>query len=555
MKSLVFLPSNTAHRPRKDQELIQAVARSHAAKAGRPRRGKRRSDVWTPQVSRANTPDQQGDGDGDGDGNNAAQPAPWARSVIQRGNSDPFQSFAVPITPRVNQLLSFYTRNILPIMYSTSMVPSVSNTAIVGFRVVEARDDYQSVLSVLQDQNNAVGFFLTQTIAMAGLSESQQLSREAIHLKARALTALQDQMKKSGEPDTAVIESMLLLLNAAVYAGDIAEARLHLKFVKKLLDERAVRRGPQSIGIVLLFRILYMDLAVSTTYTIQTVLDVDKWVPEMLNVALQPTRPKSNFRPPPIAGFLANMDGCLTEPLLTIFFECRRLLWVWWRQPARAVLESGPDVFTIDTHPETFTFRWLYSQLYVFSCRLANHIGSLQYASPDLERLARDAVACDNKELVQYIQRILSVAMLTLLAASCTKVLVAGHPLRPGSELLLERLESAIQPALVSLSRSNTGQDLSMLDQWPSLGRALLWCTFIGATVESVVGLGAVGKVSSINPKAAAPFSDHFGLIVRRLHLQDKGEITTLLKRFIYNEHMLTDVEVWINALRGDGGL
>lgn len=553
MKQLVFLPSNTAQRPRKDQEIIQAVARSHAAKIGRPRKPKLerpRSYVLTPDTSRSATPDQQDDGYHP---IVLSQSSSWARSLVQRGNSDPFQSFAIPITPRVSQLLSFYATEILPIKYSTCMVPSASNSAIIGFRSVEATDDYHSVLAVLQDESSAVGFLLAQMTAMAELSQTQQHSREAMRFKARALAELKTQIAKPDRAHTALIESALGLLHAAVYAGDIAEARLHLEFVKTLLEERALRCGLNSIDIVLLFRVLYMDLAVSATYMAQTVLDVDRWVPGMLNIALRQTKPDFHFRPPPIAGFLSNIDASIADPLLTIFFECRRILWVWWLQPAQAVLESGPDIFTIATHPETYTFRWLYSQLYIYSCRLANRIASLQNDIPDLKKLASDAVPPESHALTRYIQRILSVALMALLGASCTKILVAGQPLTLGSELMLDRLKSALRPALTSLSESEIGRDYSTVQRWPNLGRTLLWCTFIGAAVERVNAQKAGGQISVTDSKAATPFSDQFVCVVKHMQLRSKEDVTELMKRFIYNEHMLPDAKVWDDALHGCG--
>ena len=523
MTSLVFLPSNTAQRSKKDQEVIQAFARSHAAKAGRPRKAKPRSFVWTKETSRSTSPEED--------------EVPSARSLVQRGNSDPFQSFAVSVTPRVTQLLSFYAEKLLPVRYSTSMVPSESNNAIVSFRQVEAADDYRSVVAVLQDQSSAIGFLLSQLTIMADLADSQALRVESMKLKARALVYVRAQLEDKVQADLGTIESVLLLLNAAVYAGDMLEARLHLKFLKRLLEERALQHGPHSIGIVLLFRALYMDLAVSTTYTTKTFLDVNSWVPEMLTIALSQTRPSPHFRPPPIASFLSNLDSSITAPLLTLFFESRRLLWVWWTQPARAVLESGPDVFTVDTHPETYTFRWLYSQLYIYSCQTSNLISSLQNESPDLDA----GHLSEYSRIAPYTQRILALALLTLLSASCTKILVAGQPLRPGSSLLLERLASAIRPALVLL---DLDQDL----QSHGLDRALLWCTYIGVTIERITPTPT--SIIPVDGSITQTFAAHFARTVKYMRLGSKDEITRLLKRFVYTDRMLADNQLWNDALQ-----
>lgn len=526
MTSLVFLPSNTAQRSKKDQEVIQAFARSHAAKVGRPRKTKKpRSYIWTQEISRSTSPEEQDE-------------APSARSLVQRGNSDPFQSFAVSVTPRVTQLLSFYAEKLLPVRYSTSMIPSVSNDAIVSFRNVEAADDYRSVVAVLHDQSNAIGFLLSQLTIMADLVDSQVLRVENMKIKARALKDFKTQLEKTSRPDIDTIESILLLLNASVYAGDMLEARLHLKFLRRLLEERALKHGPHSLGIVLLFRSLYMDLAVSTTYMTGTLLDVDRWVPEMLTIALSQTVPSPHFRPPPIATFLSNIDSSITNPLLTMFFECRRLLWVWWTQPARAILESGPDVFTVETHPETYTFRWLYSQLYIYSCQIANQVAALQGHNPDLS----GTDLTDTSVITPYTQRILAQALLALLSASCTKILVAGQPLKPGTGLLLERLESAIQPALTLLEHEANVYS-------HGLDRALLWCIFIGAAIERLHGTYSDGAGARAAGAERRVFASYFIRIVHHQELHGKDNVIRLLKRFIYNDHMLPDHQLWSDAI------
>jgi hypothetical protein len=222
-----------------------------------------------------------------------------------------------------------------------------------------------------------------------------------------------------------------------------------------------------------------------------------------------------------------------------LFFESRRLLWVWWTQPARAMLESGPDVFTVDTHPETYTFRWLYSQLYIYSCQLSNVIAVSSDEHLDLE----GSRTFDATGAASVVNRILALALLTLLSASCTKILVAGQPLRPGSDLMLERLGSALKSPYDLLTRDNN-HDVD----WNGLDRALLWCSAIGATVEQI--LERPTKPASATKSSQTHFVEWFGNLVQLMRLKSKDAVAQILERFVYNDRMLPYPELWEEALR-----
>jgi hypothetical protein len=536
MTSVVFLPANTQHRSKKDQEIIASFARSHAARAGRPPATKKssrfRNVKRSPQATNAVV-------------HHGSQPGPWlSGSLLQHGNSDPFDAFAVSITPRFNELLSFYSSTFLPVTYSSYMVPSNSTDAIIKFRNVESADDFRSTLAVLQDRDSAVGFFLAQLTILSRITPSSELRIERLRLRSEALEALKAGIEGEGFTTDAIIDSVLNLLHAAVFDGDLAEARMHLIFLRDRLVARVSRQqANESLGIVLLFRVLYMDLSVGVTYLTPTVFDVEHWVPQMLTLALQQAQTSTSFRPPPIAGFLANIDRALSEPLLNTVFECRRLLWVWWTQPTPVGNET---TLSIEAHPQTYTFRWLYSQLYVNSLRLSNLLVSLQDACPEglSPRNSPPTTSRQQRLSGKYIQRIVASSMLTLLSASCTKVLIAGQPLRAGSDFLLGRLRNDINPALEFLRHTS----FLASRQEEDLARAALWACCVGTAVESLKPPPSpVSSPVSDTSSAAVTnqFVDDFVFVARIMGLSSKPAVVHVLQRFIYNDHLLSNVTIW----------
>jgi hypothetical protein len=536
MTSVVFLPANTQLRSKKDQEVIASFARSHAARVGRPHTAKKppktRDVKRISQVTNAVA-------------NRRAQPGPWlSGSLIQHGNSDPFESFALSITPRFTELLTFYSSTFLPVTYSSYIVPSTSTNAIVKFRNVESADDFRSTLAVLRDRTSAVGFFLAQLTILSRIAPSPELRVERLRLRSEALGALKAGIQDNVLTGDAITESVLNLLYAAVFDGDLAEARMHLIFLRDRLVERVSHQErPRPLGIVLLFRVLYMDLAVGVTYLAPTVFDVEHWVPQVLTSALQQAQASQSFRPPPIAGFLANIDRGLCEPLLNAVFECRRLLWVWWTQLATVGNET---TLTIETHPQTYTFRWMYSQLYVNSLRLSNLLVSLQDAYlEDALRTSTDPAAPKQERLFgRYLQRIVALSLLTLLSASCTKVLIAGQPLRPGSDFLLGRLRDDIEPALDFLRHTNFLASSHEQD----LSRALLWACCVGTAVEGLKPppspVSSPGSGTS-SATVTNQFADDLVFVARLLELSSKSAVVHVLQRFVYNDYLLSDHTIW----------
>lgn len=107
---------------------------------------------------------------------------------------------------------------------------------------------------------------------------------------------------------------------------------------------------------------------------------------------------------------------------------------------------------------------------------------------------------------------------------------------------MIERLKNATEPAQRLLSSL---RDSSI--EWQGLDRALLWSTFIGAAVERLDQQplqSAAGTWPRINW-----FAGCFIDVVQHLQLRSKEDVAKMLYRFIYNDHMLPDPQLWNHAV------
>ena len=132
-RQIFFLPETPAGSTQRDLELKRSAAKAHAARASaRLRKGRGKTKVVFQQHGRKSSKRAL-------DQPSTEQPltprplSPGLMTILRKGNSDPFDMLAVPITARVNRILAFFKDGYLPMVYRVrirSEQPSGNESAL-----------------------------------------------------------------------------------------------------------------------------------------------------------------------------------------------------------------------------------------------------------------------------------------------------------------------------------------------------------------------------------------------------------------------------------------
>ncbi|KIW97588.1 uncharacterized protein Z519_01172 [Cladophialophora bantiana CBS 173.52] len=226
---VTFLPVLAQSSSQRERELYQAAAQSHAARLWHKWRKQRRLDARPVVASEASR--------------SHALVTPGLISILQKGNSDPFNALAIHVTPRANQILTFFKHGYLPMVYQ----------AVMG------SEDAIRRIEALQNQGYRDG----------GLAD------EALLLKHQRIKALRQELVKNrdSQSQSLILDSVSMLFRGALIAGDLDEAGLHAGTLRKLLERKYDREGVQDLGFLL--RVLYQNKQLSVFRFSLSVLDAE----------------------------------------------------------------------------------------------------------------------------------------------------------------------------------------------------------------------------------------------------------------------------------------
>jgi hypothetical protein len=154
------------------------------------------------------------------------------QTILYKGNSDPFQTFAVPIDARLAELLA-YTRD----MYLPEIFTHV-NAPDVGAAVTGAMAE---TVTFLHDECTVYGHIAKIAAVMPRGSVAPELASQIPSFKVKGLASLR---KKLMNPESLLeaktSASMLLFLTAELYEGNLEAAATHGKMIAHLLQTRAI---------------------------------------------------------------------------------------------------------------------------------------------------------------------------------------------------------------------------------------------------------------------------------------------------------------------------
>lgn len=282
MSTFVFYDPKQSIR---DRELQDAWARAHAARVSH-RDSKRRGSALAkrkspPQRLRVSKSTFTGRDDQTG--------------VILhalKGNSDPFDSFGIVITPEINQFIVFVREVAIPSTYFNGVYRRMSSldSRIPGSPIVLEKSkyisspaairDWQQLTDSLQDECTALARLAGYASVMAQVVPDNRWARFAsMKMQTRAITLLRqfihEHQPTLEESLTTVLPHLYGLFRTECINNNVTGAAYHARMLRTIFEKGFFT--PQ-----LLIQTLYNDVDLALKHTHKTFLDVDDWCPKVV---------------------------------------------------------------------------------------------------------------------------------------------------------------------------------------------------------------------------------------------------------------------------------
>lgn len=182
--------------------------------------------------------------------------------VLWKGNSDPFNVFAIPIDCETNQMLVFFRDVVLPTVESVNP----------GWVELE---------SISHEWNNAQLFLCDEMAASALLARlaatmpsDGALNMRALSYKLRCMTMLRARTANNEITDFNTYHTINILLGVEGYTRDCAAAHVHAMVLARLLQRNLIQENIQFV-----IRAFYYDYHRAAMSNTPLVFDIKRWIP------------------------------------------------------------------------------------------------------------------------------------------------------------------------------------------------------------------------------------------------------------------------------------
>ncbi|KIX95363.1 uncharacterized protein Z520_08880 [Fonsecaea multimorphosa CBS 102226] len=496
----------------------RAVRRAAASAAGGSRRsnqasGPREDDYWVDETSQEDLP--------------AAllvmsqhTPAPPS----QHGSSDPFGSQAIPITPRVNQVLQYATQT-LASLFATSYVRRLFSGPWKKYfdpKTVAILHDLRS-FAWTWEWSSAEEGSISAYVSMYATSMQRFLPKHihkeysmmAFSLRTRSLEVLRKRISDldgTRQPDMALIMNVMRLFRMDSFAGDVKSARVHANMIRGFAE--AVPNLEQKGHFVRMT--VYNDVVAATNQLRRPLLDYDNWIQAFMDECKQQI---AHYLPPePQNGKDIHYSVSLYK-LRTIM---KRLQWyLSFPREAKFAPRTIGDAEMIH--------RWI--------------ILGAQKNTATLLHLYQELTEDDDPIVDLHLTNVaLTLTLIMSYQKSMWEAIIQGSDICDSSRVIMPRLERVMRSTL----------ETSTLEELHYYRQAHFWVFFVGAQMEQHK-LQRTRPGSSPQQSQAAPHSLWFSNMLvqqaRFLNLWAWSDARELVQSFVFNEFWEPSPSIWYENL------
>jgi hypothetical protein len=532
-----FIPGLPLRTSPRDQELVRATALSHTARVNHQRRKAREALQHAKQgsllspISRALVQAQshglhKKSGPASKTKDKPQEEQEYVNitgplTILRKGNSDPFKSLAIAVTPRVNQVISFVKDVYLPAFYVTDTTTDTM-TDTKFYRSIAAHNEWDEDIMVLSAESSAQSFIYAFLTAMGKFSHNDAFATDIYIAQRRSYNTLQARIQKYPHGDPVVLSSTIFLFAAEIFAGNIIQTTIHGKMLRAYLYERVQNEGFSAVKLSTWIHIVYYDSYFAQSQLHRPIFILESWV---LDLAKQMSRPADKFMESIRSNFTSNLDDSLDHDLRRIFVMFRQLVWCW-AQPNPITKEDSKSELS-----HLLLVQWIIINCHLLRAELVNYYINMQLLLEQKMTISTQSSLSGNK-LYWSTQCCLALGLVLFVQPTGGNPIISGQELHRITEKLLMRLQTTVSLML----RTSLTVDSNMMQKYEN---AHLWVLFVSAQAEQMHSKDYLDPLE-------AWFNVAFGSLARRMCLFTWPMVRGRLERFFYHDALEPHPSTWV---------
>ncbi len=415
--------------------------------------------------------------------------------INNKGNSDPFAAFAIPITPKENRILTFYREVILPATFNLDpKKPNVANA--------RAKTLWNIHVTRLGDEGTALAFLGSNATLVAKCTDSQMFNNMSLVFRARSTTALRRKLARDTKVNAWVWWHIFMIWYAEIAAGNVLAAQTHGRMLSHLLQEYFQAGGGlldrlDDIGLTmieLIINFLYADMNMATQLLVPPAFDVYEWLPKTFGPVI--SRIEAVLPPPPPDPWPLH-PTLENQELSTCMKQCREMFTRWRRRAS----DGLPDRIA------TMSVAWMQYKWDI--C-----LGKLVHRYCMFKELTDSISTSHGLRDYYFAQQYIAISAVRWSRSSqgsvCGKNIWAGRSL------------AALRPALEQSLRIKGSVD------WEKWKEVRLWALYVGAIAER-------SEAQSTLDVSTGWFRNHFARQVRDMGLASWDDVVQILRLFLFD--------------------
>ena len=413
-------------------------------------------------------------------------------NLLQRGNSDPFDSYQITIDAWANRFLDFGNKFLIPALFQLGAWGRHCPVA----RTWNAGKD-------LSDESTALGLMIYNATAMALISKDANVARRSLVFKIKALELLRVRLRyvERGCIDMDTQEMVFRLFRAEILGRNPTAALVHGNMLRIILQQRS-SRGTIDLGFLILC--IYHDNHRAAASMVRPVFDHEEFIPKAFAAAW--TRlPLKLPQEDEDGDDSSELDASVMSPALrNVLSETR--------PHCRLFTLMAQDQQTSATGSAWF---WFISKQQIFQGRLMNLYLDLEAADD------HDRVDLQYK-ITHQLQVCICLATLFTVRLPSDNPMISGRPLYESGSKILERLTAGLRNVEAYLS-----YDSCLFLLTTTFDNALLWAYYVGALA---------GHRWQAYKTSDQFYESRLSLKIHEMGITSWSEMTSVFYKFLYSE-------------------
>ncbi|KAK6369867.1 uncharacterized protein PV06_01785 [Exophiala oligosperma] len=433
------------------------------------------------------------------------------RTVLGKGNSDPFDSLAVVIDPWANRFMDFGKTYLIPALYQTGNRGWAPSSP--------AARNWHAGIKDLSDRCAAFGLMSYYATALTIISNDANAAKRALVLKTKAVELLRHQlvvMDALGSCiDTNTQGLIFRLFRAEILGRNSTAALLHGRMLRSSL-ERQCQAG--TLDLAFLSVSIYHDNFRSTSSMEWPIFDYEELVPAAFAAVWKRvplTLPKEAEED------LGEPDPSITDPKLRQTVKDMRPFFLIYSLMAtrRKTSASPTDWF------------WFLSRSETFQGQLMN-----RYL-----RLVKEAAGDSQRTAASQLQACICLATLYTIRAPVNNPQVSGMPLYDSATIIQQRLADGlfiVEQCLLFNSKA--------LSAVPNSDGSLLWMYYVGTLAES--------RCQSLRTPMVF-FESRLSAKIAEMRIDSWESMVSIFKAFLFSDVYCVpyNPEQWFATIKAHG--